>query len=462
MEQIIQQIAGEISKNFETELRKMIIEGRDISQFILATKKMLDGVGVKLTAEALEIMDQAFRESNDRKKRWVVKSKADQKALTTIFGEVSYKRTYYKNKKTGEYSYLSDEAVGIQPHDKLDTSLKARLIEEAISTPYKRSGEKAAEAVKLTSQTVMNSIRELGAVSNESVKIKEKKRHVKILYIEADEDHVALQNGRCIEPKLVYVHEGRKKIGQNRWKLENPRYFSGVYVNSDLIWGEVADYIDEAYDASTIEKMYLSGDGAAWIKNGVGWIKGSTYVLDRYHLSKYVNTATAHMSHTTTLMWRYINEGNKKRLVDLFTAIINGTETDTKRESVKDAKKYIMRNWTGVKNYYDKDYYGCSAEGHISHILSSRLSSRPLGWCSTGVDQMARLRAYEANGGLVYELMMERKKSAKLEAKNLRIDQEINRKRNLVNSHETTGNLTALNMGKRTWLSEYLKSVRDA
>ncbi len=54
--------------------------------------------------------------------------------------------------------------------------------------------------------------------------------------------------------------------------------------------------------------------------------------------------------------------------------------------------------------------WGCSAEGHVSHILSSRLSSRPLGWCETGVDQMARLRAFTANGGNVYELLLDRKK----------------------------------------------------
>ncbi|WP_181793843.1 UPF0236 family transposase-like protein [Garciella nitratireducens] len=29
--------------------------------------------------------------------------------LSTIFGVVNYKRTYYKNKKTKEYAYLSDE-----------------------------------------------------------------------------------------------------------------------------------------------------------------------------------------------------------------------------------------------------------------------------------------------------------------------------------------------------------------
>lgn len=111
----------------------------------------------------------------------MVKSKGDAKNLATIFGEVSYKRTYYQNNKTGEYHYLSDELVGIAAHDKLDTSLQAKLIEEAIDMPYRRSGEKAAEAVELTSQTVMNSICKLGRVDNDAVEIKEKKKVVKTL-----------------------------------------------------------------------------------------------------------------------------------------------------------------------------------------------------------------------------------------------------------------------------------------
>jgi hypothetical protein len=104
----------------------------------------------------------------------------------------------------------------------------------------------------------MNSIRELGIVDNDAVENKQDKKPVKVLYIEADEDHS--QDGGSIEPKLVYVHEGRKKVGKNRWKLLNARYFSGVYANSDELWVEVLDYIDKAYDMDTIEKTYLSGD----------------------------------------------------------------------------------------------------------------------------------------------------------------------------------------------------------
>lgn len=462
MEFIIQEITNKIISNFEKDLEKLIRERRDISDFILATKRTLDEVGADLVAEALEIVNQVYRNSKERKKYWKIKEKAAKKTLTTIFGEVRYERTYYQNKKTGEYSYLSDEAVGIEAHDKIDASLKVKLIEDAIYTSYGRSGKEASEAVELTSQTVMNSIRELGSVSNNAAEIRLDKKRVKILYIEADEDHVPLQDKGKAEPKLVYVHEGKIQVSKGRWKLINPRYFSGVYANSDELWIEVSDYIDKAYDLDRIEKIYLSGDGAPWIKNGLGWIKGSIYVLDRYHLTKYITQATAHMEHTTSIMWDYINAGDKKSVRELLNAIISATESDTKREAVLEARRYILGNWEGIMSQYDVDYVGCSAEGHISHILSSRLSSRPLGWCKTGVDQMSRLRAFAANGGNVYELFMKQKKAIAKKARNLKIDQEIIRKRQLKSSHETIGNITVLNIGKRTWAHEFLKSIRDS
>ncbi len=144
------------------------------------------------------------------------------------------------------------------------------------------SAKQASEVVDITSQTVMNSIRELGSVSNDAVEVRFDKRCVRTLYIEADEDHVSLQNGGDVEPELVYVHEGKRLVGKGRWKLINSRYFSGVYANSDELWIEVLDYIGSVYDMDKIQKVYLSGDGAPWIKNGLGWIKGSIYVLDRY------------------------------------------------------------------------------------------------------------------------------------------------------------------------------------
>ena len=41
----------------------------------------------------------------------------------------------------------------------------------------------------------------------------------------------------------------------------------------------------------------------------------------------------------------------------------------------------------------------CSAEGHVSHILSSRMSSRPMGWSISGAGRIAQLRAFYFNNG---------------------------------------------------------------
>lgn len=223
MNNSIAEIAGLITRSFEENFEKLLTEKKDISEFVIEIKKTLDQAGTILAKEALEMLDSLVKGDARRKQNWHVHEKAASNTLATIFGEVHYQRTYYKHKNEKEYRYLSDELVGIDAYDKMDVSLKAKLIEEAVDTPYARSGRKAAETLEISSQSVMNAIRELGPVKSSEAKILRAKETPKILYIEADEDHVALQTSGCAEPKLVYVHEGRKQVGKGRFKLQNSR-----------------------------------------------------------------------------------------------------------------------------------------------------------------------------------------------------------------------------------------------
>ena len=269
--------------------------------------------------------------------------------------------------------------VGIAPYERMDLSYEAAIVEESLDNSYHESGNRASTNTQVTKQTVLNSIRRLGNVENGDAKLSTKKKEVKVIYIEADEDHVAMQHDKNKEVKLIYVHEGRRLKSKGRYELQNKRYFTGSLKDSEDLWLEVADYLEEAYDLDKVEKIYLSGDGASWIKEGLNWIKGSRYVLDYFHLSKYVKVATAHMPQTFTPLWNYINRHNKDHVRQLLNFIIEETESETKKEAVIRSKKYILNNWEGIKRGYESTYIGCSAEGHISHILSSRLSSRPLG-----------------------------------------------------------------------------------
>ena len=312
MNNIIQEIMTKIIKDNNKNMEKLFTEHKDISRYILDTKKMLDEIGTAIVEETLRICNEIIKESSNRKKNWYVQRKADEKTLTTVFGDVHYTRTYYKNKKTGGYRYLSDEVLGIETHDRMDISLKAKLVEKSLELSYRKSGEGISENVNISDQTVMNCIRELGIVENNEIEINSSKKVVDTIYIEADEDHIAMQNGKNKEIKLVYVHEGKKEVGKERYELINTRYFTGNYSNSEQLWLEVADYLDKAYDMEQVKTIYLSGDGARWIKEGLSWIKGSKYVLDYFHLSKYVKKATAHMPHVEPVLWGYINKLGKR------------------------------------------------------------------------------------------------------------------------------------------------------
>ena len=78
------------------------------------------------------------------------------------------------------------------------------------------------------------------------------------------------------------------------------------------------------------------------------------------------------------------------------------------------------------------------------------------------MDQMARLRAFEANGGVVYDFLLEKKRAEQKEARILKIKQEIIDKRKVVGLYETMGNLEILNIGKKTVASRFLRSIRSS
>lgn len=142
----------------------------------------------------------------------------------------------------------------------------------------------------------------------------EQKKRVDYLYLDADEDHVALQfrekkgditkaeNGiknNGLIAKLVYVYEGKENgdLQNGRKVLVNPHYFCGVNNGEENLefWDEIYHYLDRNYDLEHVKKIYLNADGGSWIKSGMRRIHGITYVLDGFHLEKYLLKLTSHI-----------------------------------------------------------------------------------------------------------------------------------------------------------------------
>jgi len=388
----------------------------------------LNELGKDLVCKALENMENEIYESDERlSEGWTSHKKNQSKTLSTIFGQIEYERRYYERKKENsdqkEYTYLVDDLFGIERHQKMGALVETRMIDLAAENAYAYSGMMAAYDTKFTDTTVMNKVHQLDDLEDKLSAKKEgnQKKAVDVLYIEADEDHISLQNGENTISRLVYVHEGYKdsafsEDGKRR-ELKNVQYITGRYKESEEIWLKVLDYIYNNYHFDEIDKIFIGGDGAPWIKEGLGWIKGSKFVLDQYHLNKYIMSATAHMSDYRFRLWNALHDLNKSRVSKLFSELILEAEDEKRKERIRKARYYIYRQWEGIRNYIeDEDAINPSAEAHVSHVLADRLSSRPLGWSLIGMDRMSKLRAFKFNGGSskdILELIEGRKKKKK-------------------------------------------------
>lgn len=404
-----------------------------LAEYVLGLTEELHNLGLRMIQGSLEEMNGMLRKSQKRLQHWVVESH-ETKQLITSLGTVTFKKTLFTNKETGESEYLLDRIMGLEKHERFSDDAVARMLKETVQTSYRRGGEETSLTAEVKKQTVKNKIHELEFPRNEEKP--EKKKEIEYLYIEADEDHASLQfrekkgdleenenhqKNNCLITKLVYVHEGIESEApkSKRHKLVNPYYFCGTGHSEEntVFWDEIYEYINNHYDLEKVKKIYLSADGGGWIKSGMKRIAGITYVLDEFHLEKYLTKLTSHMKDSredaANELRAAIRSKTKKDFEEIVERLEECLENETGMKRIADAKEYILSNWTAAKLRlrHQEGVKGSSTEGHVSHVLSSRMSSRPMGWSIKGATKMAKLRAYELNGGDMLELVRYQKRN---------------------------------------------------
>lgn len=371
---------GQIKKleSIETDLKKRSFE------FVL-----------KITKAYFEALDQAIAQDKSRLKRGlVIERRDDERTIYTQLGVLKFKRTYYHNKKKKEYVYLLDQAVGFLGYSRVSTATAIELINHASQSSYGESSKHICNG-EISRQTVMQQVRKLNRLETKPVN---RKRNVKILHLEADEDHVSLQNGTNTIVPLISVHEGVERNGK-RGRCKNIHYISSYGIKAEDLWRTAAEWIYNTYETDSIERIYLHGDGASWIKKGMEELPNVRMVLDRYHLNKAVMEATSSHPKYRKKIFNALRNCDQKAFKDIVKTWLNETADTKKRTKIRQLKTYILNNWDGIQVYGEENCTGSCTEGHVSHVLSARLSSRPMGWSKPGLKAMAELRAFVCNGG---------------------------------------------------------------
>lgn len=387
MYKCIEQVFEKIS---ETGISSIGQLAQDVLSITKTTALEVVCVALMQADEALVAAQKARKADGLR-----IKQRHVPRTILTELGALTYERTYFET-KAGERYYLLDHLIGVESYERLSKELCASLVQET-------SHHSLQEAVRrldvpVSRQTVDNKVLALREVVIEA---KMEKETPKELHVFADEDHVHMKNGRSAIVPLVTVTEGID-TSVARHKTINAVHFEGYGISNDNFFEGIASFLDRKYRMEEVDTIYVHADGGRWIQAAKDWLPNVRFVMDGFHLEKRLKKVS-HLAGAAKYMGeirKAIQRNNVKRFKSLCAKIREGLDAH-ECEILADNRRFILRHWEAIVLRMSGKTCGSCTEPLVSHILSERLSRNPLAWSEHGISQMAMLRVYVMNGGVV-------------------------------------------------------------
>ena len=450
-EYIIQQQCGNVLSEGMKKLVSMLLgKATTFSEIVSSTNDMVLNLGCNLVSSLLEMADSALASSPGVKSYFRRKTRRSRTIMTEM-GPVNFVRSYYINKKTGKYCFLLDALLGIEKYRRVDPKFRVYLCKLAAEHSYQNACNICHNAVSKTS--VMNFLREFKSYFEDGIAVERKKGEMpKVLYIEADEDHVTYQNGDKHFEKMVYVHEGYEQVDKNHRALINPHCFIGSYAQAggnEELWDRLISYIRERYgdDAMSKIKLYFTSDAGRWLRTSSDWID-EIQVLDKYHVSQACKRAVGggFKWNSRNCLKEWVLTGDWQMVKTFKTVYLSDPMIGTsRRKKATKAFNYLLNNREYIDNIRFGDYHGDSTEAHISHWLASRDSSRPYSWSQEGLDSVMFFRCCKINKVNVYAEYCRKYKEERKKERAVKIDQRVNSKAKLNAKYLDTAHHVASN-----------------
>ena len=454
MYSIIQKIYEKNNKILKEGL-KNVLNGADVSSLTSAIKEFTDILGKELLSEIVTQIENLVFEDSKRKNQYESVRFAE-KSLVTKNGKTKFERRYYKDNETGENVCLTDKILGLEKGERIDKKVKAEVIRKANDQSYSKSGKLVVPEMEISATTVMRNVRKNDWKMNIEERKEEEKIKAKNIFIQVDEDHVKQRNKKgCTISKIITIYTKKRtltkpdripEVKQVRKELVDKFTFSGLYKDTQEMWEDVVYYIDCTYKKEEIETAFVMGDGASYIKAGTEWISKSVFVLDTFHLEKYINHLN-YDEHLKTKLQEAIDQFDPISTENIMNEAIKKIEQEIEEDKqlernikrlenrlkkIKDTKTYLMNQWEGIEAHdkYKDKLTGCCQEGQVHHTLSERLSTDAKVWSENGIDEMSQLRAFTQNGGDIYQKIIDISTAEKREKKIQELEKRIRKKAN--------------------------------
>lgn len=361
-------------------------------------------IACKSLKAIFDAIDRGFKNSPERRRKYHIKSHQE-RTILTVFGEITFRRTFYSHKRNySSYCYL-DDYLGLKKYDYFDPYIKSTILEQAaILNSYSKVARfvnnMLGNRIKfnydpflISKQTIRNIILS-SYVSNPQIIQKDTPDTI---YIMADEKFIATQNhnNEDVMVKSIVIFDGKNALGK-RVILNNKNVFASFGNNNCL--DNALDFLYYTYDTDVIKNIFIMGDGASWIKNlrsnfRINNKTNVIFALDKFHFKQAIHHIALH-SELEKILTYYVLNNMKADFSICCDALISSSPH--RSETISNKQTYIINNWNYINNLYEFQL-SCPMESQISHNIADIFSSRPKGYSIKSLNNLLNLRLLYLN-----------------------------------------------------------------
>jgi len=379
----------------------------------------------------LEYMDEEIMLTRD-KKRYRLKNTGREGSITTLMGEVEYKRRYYRcidEDGVIYYGYLVDEWIGKKGKKKLTENVKEAAVETALRVSFRKSAEliESNSPNSISHQTIWNEVQEAGEKARvvETKQVEEYlngelrgEKEVPVLFEEKDGVYLSIQgekNKKEIKVSKVYEGWQKKTPGSKEYTTVN-RFYTAGFEDEASFDTLVNSKIAERYNVDKIENKIVNADGATWAKQEQEYDASIIQQLDLFHIHQAVVREISDKSKAKKIR-KYINKNSYEDVFLELEGLYDLEENEKGKGKILELITYLSENVEHLERYTERhldlpegiEYRGMGTiEGSQHNVICDRMKNRGMSWSISGGGNMAKLLCFKHSDGLedVYETIL--------------------------------------------------------
>ena len=319
-----------------------------------------------------------------KRRVYVDEQKQRRKPVDELFGIKRYNRMSSRLQEMG--SYLACNGTYRHAADQLSWLTKTSISHSAVQRMAWSIGNRIADGEEAQRDRIFENgeQQEPGKIS------------APVLYAESDGVWVHLQREKrkSAEVRVAILSTGRKRIGKDRFRLENKHCITAIGLNSEL-WQE--QILREAHLCYNLEKTKLvisGGDGNQWVRHTFDRLQiHQEFILDRFHLLRAARRSFGDWEAAKDCVTQLRQYGFESVQSDLRKLIQQSY--GRREQKLKEFYRYVHHNQDGLLDLECRGYsfpvrLG-AIEGNVDKLVVHRMKGRGCSWRLPGVRAMLAL-----------------------------------------------------------------------